>query len=204
VQLGGFLRSDTHKWEVAYCKLLPQTLREWQALSPLLWARKNTFQQRCAGSKVPRLTGFASRTLETQLAALHHLLDQLPELEYAFMQHVNATICYELGGQLEVLPPLGHATACQGRVEVLHSGRRHLKLDILSVRTLLAAFTVLPQMQGLDSLILTLANLGYSFLSCSFLRCMTSLKEIELKGRKSDLISQRPDRAAAPRPEWLQ
>jgi hypothetical protein len=184
VQLGDFLRSDNAKWALAYCKLLPQSKQEWQALANVASPPKN-----CKQSQGKIISGGGSPTLKIQQAALHHLLDQLPALESFLMQHVNATVSGGLDRQLDVLPPSVHAAACNHHVEVVQSGRQQLKLDILNAGTWHAAAAVLPQMQGLDSLNLTVKfdsrNECQGF---SFLTRMTSLEAIELNMKHSSLI----------------
>jgi hypothetical protein len=74
------------------------------------------------------------------------------------MQNVNATVSEESVRQLDVMPRSIHASACNSLLKTLPSGRRNLKLDIISVASLRLASTVLPQMQGLDSLQLTVEH----------------------------------------------
>jgi hypothetical protein len=172
MQLGEFLESDNHNWILAFCKFLPQSEGEWKALGSC---------PKAPAMQVMRSEGNDS-LLRTQKAALHHLVNHLPRLESMLRNHVNSTIPEELGQQLGVLPPILHAAACKSHLKTLPTGRRHLKLDIVSVTVLLAATAVLPQMQGLDSLELTVKlnenSLWCDYQSCPFLSCMTTLKEI--------------------------
>jgi hypothetical protein len=127
-----------------------------------------------------RLAGDDS-LLQTQEAAFHHLVNHFPRLESMLMNHVNATISEELSWQLHFLPPILHAAACKSHLKTLPTGRQHLKQVIFSVALLFAASAVLPQMQGLDSLELTVElrdnDLWCDYPSCSFLSCITTLKE---------------------------
>jgi hypothetical protein len=184
VQLGDFLRSNNAKWALAYYKLLPQSKEEWQALTKVASPAKRRKQ-----SQGQMVVGDGSPTLTIQQAALHHLLDQLPGLESLLMEHVNATVSGGLGRQLDALPPSVHAAACNHHVEVVQSGRQQLRLDILNAGTWHAAAAVLPQMQGLDSLKLTVQiDSRNDFLISSFLNRMTALKELELNLKYSSLI----------------
>jgi hypothetical protein len=163
VQLGEFLESDNHNWILAFCNFLPQSEGEWKAL---------VSSPKAPAVQVMRSEGNDS-LLQTQKAAFHHLVNHLPRLESVLIIHVNSTIPEKFGRQLGVLPPILHAAACKSHLKTLPTGRRHLKLDILSVTVLLAATAVLPQMQGLVSLKLTVKldykNLWCDYQSCSFL-----------------------------------
>jgi hypothetical protein len=130
-----------------------------------------------------------SLPLKTQQAALHQLLNQLPRFESLLIHHVNATIPKRLDRQLDVLPPSAHAAACTYHLEILPSGRRHLKLDISSIAPMHAAAAVLPQMQGLDSLKLRV-DLGsmIDWQGFSFVSRITALTDVTLILRNSELI----------------
>jgi hypothetical protein len=136
---------------------------------------------------VARLAGDDSVTQNA--AALNLLVNHVPCLKSVLMQHVHATFPEELGLQLHVLPPSLHTAACNNHLKTLPSGRRHLKLDTFSVASFLAASAVLPQMQGLDSLQLSVdignVDFGSHYQSFSFLSRMTTLKVLDLSGCKS-------------------
>jgi hypothetical protein len=173
VQLGAFLESDNHNWIMVYNKFLPQNTWQWGCLAS--HAQDPRIQ-------MARIVGDNS-ALQTQNAALHHLVNHSPCLESMLMQHVNATVPEGLGQQQDVLPPSLHAIACNSHLKTLPSGRRNLKLDIISVDSLRAASVELPKLQGLDSLQLTVEHkddLWPDYQSCSFLSRMTALKEIRL------------------------
>jgi hypothetical protein len=138
-----------------------------------------------------RTEGFDLPRRKTQLAALNrrHLFDQLPCLESLLMQHLKSTVSEGLGRQLDFPPPSVHAATCKNHLVVLPSGGRHLKLDLSSEATLHAGAAVLPQMQGLESLELTVNLLSMrDFQGVSFLSCITGLKAIRLNVKNDSLI----------------
>jgi hypothetical protein len=146
-QLADFLDSENHNWIVAYCKFLPQTEGQWRAL-----ADEGTCPQDPTIQEARLTFAGDESVLQTQKTALRHLVNHCPCLDRMLMQHVNATVSDESVRQLDVLPRSIHASACNSLLKTLPSGRRNLKLDIISVASLRLASTVLPQMQGLNSL----------------------------------------------------
>jgi hypothetical protein len=110
VQLGEFLKADNHNWIMAFCKFLPRSKQEWQALA------YDAAHQQDPRSQKARGAGNDSVTFQTQKAALHHMVNHLPCLESVLMQHVNATVSNDLEWQLHVLPPSLHAAACNSHL----------------------------------------------------------------------------------------